>query len=513
MLQLQTAKQPGSQLDLTFQLEAQDVQKTFDRVFSDLATRGQIPGFRPGKAPAAIIKRRYKPEVLRDMFWMQAVEDYVEKELQKEEYDLLGDPEFPDFSEITVEEGAPVEFTLKVTVRPEPELPEYAGLKLYRVPAVVTDEDVDKVIEEMRSAAAKEEAVSDRPVQDGDIVEAEVVMALADAEEPGAPATEVLEIGSGRYQPAIDQALVGNNVGESGEVPVDYPEDHQDENLAGKQGTITATVKSIKVRVLPEVTDEFAQAQGEYENLDDLRAKLAEKLQGDAEKRSAQNLENDALAAVVRDTVIDMPERLVEQVAARSFQSFLGELQQAGLNVEQFAEVAGVDVATMQANERVRAAAGLKVNFAIEALAKAEGIEVSDEALAEEVGLFAAENNLEADFVTQALDLQPEVREQLEGRAKRRLTIAALLAKAEIEEVTAERYAEIQEAERLAREAAAQAAAEAAALEAETEPAAAEDAAANPEPAADVETSEAPATPEPEPAPPAAEDAAEGEAQ
>jgi trigger factor len=473
-LQLLTAKQPGSQLDLTFQLDAQDVQKTFAKVYSELATRGQIPGFRPGKAPAAVIKRRYKSEVLRDMFWMTVVEDYVEKELEKEELEVLGEPEFPDFHEQEVSEDAPVEFTIKVSVKPEPQLPDYSGLKLHRLSAEVTEEQVARVIEDMRNAVATEQPVAGRDtVENGDIVEAEVVVQLAETDEPGEAVLEVFEIGSERYEPAIDEALVGQALESTVELPVEYPEDHEDDELAGKSGTVRATIKSIATRVLPELDDAFAQAQGEYEGLDDLRAKLRANLEAEATRHSHQTLENDALGAVVRGTVIDMPERLVDEVARHSFRSFMAELQQAGLTLEQFEQIATVEDGLLLANERVRAEAGLKVNFALEALAKAEGIEVDDAAVAEETATFAVENALDEDFVTRSLDLQEGFRDQITDRARRRLTIAAVLAKAEIEEVSAERYAEIKEEERQAREAEAVAKAEAeAAAKAEAEAAA-----------------------------------------
>jgi trigger factor len=467
-----------------------------------------------------VIKRRYKPEVLTDMFWMQVVEDYVEKELEKEELEVLGDPEFPDFKEIEVSEDAALEFTIKVMVRPEPELPEYAGLKLHRLSAEVTDEKVAEVIAEMRRTAGKVQPVEGREaVETGDIVRAQVVVQLADAEAPGEPAEEELEIGSGRYQPAIDEAMVGQTVGSTVEVPADYPEDHEDPDLAGKQGLVRATIESISVRVLPELDDAFAQSQGEYENLEALRTQLREKLETDAQRESKQALENDVLGAVVRDTRIELPEKLVQQVASRGFRSFMEELQQAGLSLEQFQEVAGVGQEQLLANELVRAEAGLKVSFTLEALAKAEGVEADDGAIAEEIALFATENNVDEDFLQQSLDLQEGFREQLSDRAKRRLTIAALLAKADIEEVSAERYAEIKATERQAREeataaeaAAAQAAAEAAADSAatETEPLVEEAAVAevgeNPAPAADVETTEHEPAAEEKPA----EDAPEG---
>lgn len=506
-MQLQTEKLPGSQLDLKFQLDKDDVRKAFDKVYSELAQGGAVPGFRPGKAPARLIKRRFKPEILRDMFWMKAVETFVEPELQKEELEVIGDPDFPDFSEIVVAEDEGVEFAIKVTVRPTPELPEYAGMKLNRMDASISDEDVAKVIEQMREAAAKEVDVEDRDtIADGDIVEAEVSVMLEGEEEPRHTSTQKFEIGSGRYQPAIDQEMVGKKIGDAVEVANEYPEDHPDEELAGNKGAIKATIQSIQVKVLPEVNDEFAQAQGEYTDLADLQAKMREKLEKDAATQSKQALENDALSTVVKDTVIDMPESIVDNVARRGYQSFLQDLQSEGLSLDQFKEIANVGDNVLMANERVRAGITLKVEFTLEALAKAEGIEVDDAAVEEEVAQFAAENNLEEKFVRDALDLQEGFREQLEARAQRRLTLQALLNKAEIEDVSRERYQEIKEEERKAEEEKAkreaeeaEAAAAAEAAQAEAEQAEEPAAEAAEEPVAEAaDAAEEPAAQEPE---------------
>jgi trigger factor len=467
-LQLQTSALPGSRLELTFSLEGSEVESVFAKVFNELSQGAAIPGFRKGHAPAHIIRRRTKPEMLRDMAWMRLMEEYVEKELQKEELQVIGEPDFPNFDEIELLEGQPVTFTLTVTVRPKPELPDYSGLKLYRIAAEVSDEQVAEVIEQMREAAGQEVAVEGRDVvEKGDLAEAEVNVLLEGAEEASHVSTQTFEVGSGRYQPAIDEALVGHQVGETVEVPVDYPEDHEVADLAGKQGTIRATIQGLKTKVLPELNDEFAQGQGEYEDLADLQAKMREKLQADAERSSRDTLDNDALGIVVRDTVVDMPEALVHNIAARGYQSFLQDLQREGLSLENFLEITGADESALQRNELVRAEIGLKVDLVLEAVAEAEGVEVGDEAIEEEMALFGAENNLEVDFLRNAMGLQEGFREQLEGRAQRRLTLQALLAKADIEDVSRERYDEIKAEERQAREteAAAKAAEEAAAEE------------------------------------------------
>lgn len=449
-LQLQTVSLPGSQLDMTFQLDDGDVRRAFDKVYSELAQQGSIPGFRPGRAPAAVIKRRFKPEILRDMFWMKAVETFVEPELEKEELKVIGQPDFPDFQEIEVEEGQPVEFTLKITVRPEPELPEYKGLKLHRLPAEVTDEQVAEVLGQMRQAAAKEKPVSDRPVQSGDVVAADLKITLAGQDEPVHESSQQFEVGSGRYTPAIDEALVGHNLDETVTLEHQYPEDHEDEDLAGQQATLSATIEEIRERLLPELDDDFAKTQGEYEGLEQLQGEVRERLEKEAAQRRQEALENDALSAVVRDTKIDLPEMLIDDLARRGFASFAEELQSNGMSVVEFAEIASTDVENLQLNERMRAEVALKVQFALEAIAAAEGVEVDEAALDEEIGLFAAEANVGEDFVRNALDLQEDLRERLEDRATRRLTIQKLLDAAEIEDVTQERYDEIKEQERQA---------------------------------------------------------------
>lgn len=446
-LQLQTARQPGSQLDMTFQLDANDVRRAYDKVYAELGDQ-PVPGFRPGHVPASVIKRRVKPEMLRDMFWMKAMETFVEPELEKEELKVIGQPELPELDQIEVAEGQPVEFTIKVTVRPEPELPEYKGLQLHRMEASVTDEQVAEVIEQMRKAAAKENPVTDRPVQDGDVVTAELSITLAGQEEPVHTSSQNFEVGSGRYTPAIDQELLGHSVDETVTLEHEYPEDHEDEELAGQQATLKVTIEEIRERVLPELDDEFAKSQGEYESLEQLQTEVRERLEKEAAQRSREALENDALAAVVRDTKIDLPEMLVDDLARRGFASFAQELQASGMSLEEFAQMANADIETLQANERMRAELSLKVQFTLSAIAEAESIEVTDEDIEEEIGLFAAEANVDPDYLRQAMAVQEDFQERLNDRAMRRLTLQKLLESAEIKDVGREEYQEIKEQER-----------------------------------------------------------------
>lgn len=461
-MQIQTTKLPGSQMDLTFQLDSQDVQRAFDKVYQELGNQ-PVPGFRPGHVPPAVIRRRFKPEVLREVFWLKAIETFVEPELEKEEWQIIGRPEMPEFEGIEVQEGQGVEFTIKVTVKPQPELPDYKSLKLYRVPPVVTEEQIEEVLEQMRQAAAKEKPVKDRPVQAGDIVSGELKITLAGQEEPIHESSQTLEVGSGRYTPAIDEALLGHQLDETVSLEHEYPEDYEEPELAGQKATITMTIEEIRERQLPPLDDDFARSQGDYENLAALRAAVRERLTQEAEKRSQENLENDALAAILAETKIDLPEILVEELAQRNFESFVEELQANGMSLQEFAQIAQTDAESLQQNARARAELALKVQFILEAIARAEDVKVSEEDIEQELALFAQEANVEENFARQALELQPEFRERLAERAQRRLTIQKILETAVIEDVSEEKYRQIKEQQRQA----AQEKAEAAAKESE----------------------------------------------
>lgn len=490
-LQLQSAKLPGSQLDLTFELDQSDVHRAFDKVYSELGQQ-PMPGFRPGHVPPRIIKRRIKPDVLRDMFWMKAVETFVEPELEKEELKLIGEPEFPKFDEIEVSEDQGVAFTLTVTVQPEPELPEYKGLKLHRLQSAVTDEQVAAGLEQLRQAAGKESPVKDRDtVEKGDLVSAQLKITLAGQDEPVNESSQVFEIGSGRYTPAIDEAMIGQKLDETISLEHTYPEDHEEAELAGQQATLSVTIEEIRQRILPELDDEFAKSQGEYEGLEDLTAQTRERLEKQATQRSREALENDALAAVVRDTKIELPEKLVEGVAQRGFAQFAQELEENGMSVAEFAEIANASPEVLQANERMRAELALKVQFVLGAIAQAEGVEVTDEDLGEEIGLFAVEANASEEYLRQALEVQDEFRERLQDRAMRRLTLRTLIGAAETDEVSQEQYDAIKEQEREAAKAKAEAEAQAAAEAAQAEATAAAEAAAQAEEGAEAPVEEA----------------------
>ncbi len=499
-MQIQTAKLPGSQMDITFQLDSQDVQRAFNKAYQELGSQ-PVPGFRPGHVPPAVIRRRFKPEVLREMFWLKAIETFVEPELEKEEWQIIGRPEMPEFEELEVQEGQGVEFTIKVTVKPQPELPDYKNLKLYRVPPVVTEEQIDEVLEQMRQAAAKEKPVKDRPVQAGDLVSGELKITLAGQEEPIHESSQTLEVGSGRYTPAIDEALLGHHLDETITLEHEYPEDYEEPELAGQKATLTMTIEEIRERQLPALDDEFARSQGDYEDLAALRAAIRERLQQEAEKRCQENLENDALAAILADTKIDLPEILVEELAQRNFESFVEELQENGMSLQEFAQIAQTDVESLQQNARVRAEIALKVQFILEAIARAEDVTVSEEDIEQELALFAQEANVEESFVRQALEVQPNFRERLEDRALRRLAIQKIIESAVIEDVSEEQYQQIKEEQRKAAQEKAEAAAkEREGKEEETEAA---QAAESPE---STETAE-PAAAEAEPAPEAPDEA------
>ncbi|MFP3904133.1 MAG: trigger factor, partial [Armatimonadota bacterium] len=443
-----TKKQlPGSELEVQVQLEAGEVDGAYDKIYQEISDQGGIPGFRPGHVPPIIIRRRVGEEDLQEMAWMRLVEEHYPKIIEEHEVEPIDDPTFPDLEELGLQEGEPLEFTFNIVVRPVPEMEQYKGIRVIKPGAEVTDEDVDNAIEQMRQSAAEEIKPDRDAVSEGDIVTADLKVQLEDDDEPLSQAEQEFEIGSGRYDPPIDEKLIGRLVGQTVEIEHEYPEDYDDDDLAGQKATITVTIKELRERLVPDLDDEFAQQEG-FEDLEDLKETVREQVQRDLQRNAREEAENSALANILAGTTIDLPDRLVEQAAASEFENFQAELQREGLDMESFTEITGASEAEVRENERTRARAALKLNFVLSEIQKREEIEVEEEDLDQEIERFADSTGSDVDFVRQALELQDGLEDQLRERALRTKILDFILENAEVEEIPRDEWEEAKEAER-----------------------------------------------------------------
>ena len=452
---------PGSRVELKLQASAEDVDEAYGRVFQELSDQGGIPGFRTGKAPPVIIRRRYEQDMLRELAWVRLIEEHYPTIVEDEKLEPLEDPVFPDLENLDFGENKPVAFSITLTVRPHPTIEQYKGLHIFKPSAEVTEKDIEEILEAFREREADDVEADREEVAEGDLVTATLRVVPDGAEEPLTEGEQDFVVGSDRYAPAMDQEMIGKKIGDTVSIEYEYPEDHEDAELAGKNTTVSATIDQIMERKLPELDDEFAATQGDFETLEELTEALREQLTRQFEQQARQEAENNALAAILAGTQIDLPESLVESAADDSFDNFQANLEREGLSLQAFTEIAQVEEDELRANETARAEASLKLHFALDEIRHLEELEVDEEDFEAEIARFAESAGVDADFVRQSLQLQEGLEEQLRERAMRNKIINFIVENSEIEEVAQEEYEAVKKREREKLEQQAAAAAEA----------------------------------------------------
>jgi trigger factor len=484
-------------------LDKGEVNNAFGRTYQQLSERGGIKGFRPGKVPRKILDRYYEEDVIRAFTYEDLVQDRLGKAMEEQELrpidqldikhgappedddqlaetikaglvekdedegdeDDVSDGETPAddaegdaegdadqspeealeevLDDVPLREGEPFEFYVTFTAQPRPELPDLSGLTLKRPVSEVTDEEIDERIEELRQVNAEEVETDREQIAEGDLVVADLKIVLEDedADEVDARQEEIV-IGQRDYIGDIDEAMVGHEPGDIVEIEYTFDEDHPELSLAGRTARVIAEIDSFSARELPELSDEFAQSVGDYEGLDDLRGSIREQLQNAREEEAQRELRSQVLRHIVRNTQVELPEQFIEEATERGLEGRRQELQQAGMSVEEYLELRDLDEEQLQEDERRAAIESLKLQFALQALAQEREIEVSDADLTAELQRIAADAGGDLEFVQQAAMLQPNFMEDVRDRVVRRRLLEDIAASAEIEDVTAEEYAE-----------------------------------------------------------------------
>ena len=447
-MQVYKVQFPGCKVELRLLFEADEIDNVYARVYQELSDRGGIRGFRPGKAPTKIIRRNYDDEIIQQMTWMELIQQHCDNIIEEKGLEPVEDPVFPDLEQLRLAENKPLAFTISLIVRPIPEIRQYKGIRIFKPSTEVTEEDMDDELGELQRNAAEEVKPDRDEVIEGDMVTATVTLTPAGADEPLGEADEEFEVGSERYTPPIDTEMIGKKIGDAVAVEHTYPEDYKDPEFAGKNVVVSATIREIAELKLPEINDEFAADQGEFANLDELKATLREQVATGLRKRADAEAENYALAAIMAHTQIDLPESLVTRLAARSFEQFSADLEREKLSVETFADIAQTTEEDIRADQRARAAASLKLSLILEEIQRREEIEIDDEDFDAAVTGFAEQIGAAEDFIRRSMAVQEGLEEQLRDRALREKTIRFILDNCEVEEVPRGEYEEVKERER-----------------------------------------------------------------
>jgi trigger factor len=400
---------------LTVEADAEAVAKALDQAFKKVVKKVAVPGFRKGKVPRAIFEKRFGVEALyQDALDILLPETYEEavKETGIEPVDR------PEIEIEQLEKGKSFIYKATVTVKPEVKLGEYKGLEVPEKDFSVKPEDVDAELERMRKQQGQLVAVEDGTVENGDrvIIDFEGFID-GEAFEGGKAEKYTLEVGSGTFIPGFEDQLVGMKPGEEKDVDVTFPENYHAEELAGKPATFKVKLHEIKRLNLPALDDEFAQDVSEFDTLDELKADIEKKLKEQKDREKESYIRNELVELAAENAEVEIPAVMIENEIDQMLRQFEQRLMMQGLNLELYARFTGQDVEAIKEQFKGDAEKKVKANLVLEAIAKAENIEVTEADIEEEIQDMAKQMEREADEVRRILEAQgamDSVKEQVQ---------------------------------------------------------------------------------------------------
>jgi len=386
---------------LTVEIPTEDVEKAENDVYMRQRSKIDLPGFRKGHAPKALIEKTYG----KGIFMEDAVNDIVPDAYEKAVTEAENEHNFkvvsyPEIEYTQVEVGKPVIFTATVAKKPEVKLGNYKGLKVESPAAEVTDEDVQKAIEAEAEKNATYAPVEDRAVAEGDQVTLDFLGKTDGVAFPGGEGTDYpLVIGSHSFIEGFEEQLVGMNNGETKDIEVTFPEEYHEKSLAGKPATFTCTIKAIKAKNIPAIDDEFAAEVSDFDKLEDYKADLKKKLTERKEAEAKRAKEDALLAEVVKGAEMDIPELMITGEARMAVNEFAQRLQSQGLNMQQYMQYTGQSEQDLIDSQKENAKKQIESRLVLEAIVAAENIEATDEDLEKKYEEMAKQYGLEIEKI------------------------------------------------------------------------------------------------------------------
>ena len=391
---------------LTFEVSVDDFEKAIDRAYNKNKNKFNIPGFRKGKAPKAIVIKNYTKAVFYDDALNDVLPGAYEAALKESGLDVVARPEF-DVEEI--KDGEPVVFTALVTTKPEVKLGDYKGIEVEKVDYTVTDEDVDKDIESVRSRNARVVTVDDRAVQSGDIAVIDFEGFVDDVPfEGGKGENYELEIGSNTFIPGFEDQIIGAKVDDLIDVNVTFPEEYHAEDLKGKPAVFKVKVNEIKVRELPELDDDFASEVSEFDTLADYKADVRAKLEEKAKENAEAKIQDAVIEKAIENAEFDVPDAMIEYQIDMIVNDMAQRLSYQGMNLDMYMQYTGQTMETMREAYRDQATKQVNASLVIDAVSAAEGIEISPEELELNLVDMSKKYNMELDKLKELIS-EPEM--------------------------------------------------------------------------------------------------------
>lgn len=421
-------KKEGNKVTFKLTVDNDKFEGAVTKAYNKNKGKFNIPGFRKGKAPKQIIESQYG----KGVFYNDAIDmlfpEIYPSALDELNIDPIDRPDL-DIEEISKDNG--LVMVVNVEVKPEFELGSYKGIEIAKPDYTVNEDEVTLRLDEMRNKASRLVDVEGRAIENGDntVIDFEGFVDGV-AFEGGKGEDYSLVIGSNTFIPGFEEQLIGKNKGEEVEVNVEFPAEYHAENLAGKPATFKVVIKNVQSKELPELNDEFAADTTEFNTLEELKSDLKAKVEEEAKNRADAEMRNSLVEKISEGTEVEVPNAMVETQINNMLMELNYQLQYQGLQLEQLLQMTGRSIEDLRNEKREEATKLVKSSLILEAIAKAENIEVSEADVEAEVEKMAKMYNMEVEKIKSVM--RPTDLEDIKGQLKIRKTIDSLVDSAKL---------------------------------------------------------------------------------
>ena len=384
-----------SMAKLTIEVAADEFEAALNKAYQKSKNKINLPGFRKGKAPRAMIEKMYGAGIFVEDAANIIIPDAYDSAAKESELEIVAQPEI---AVEQAEKGKPFIFTATVAIKPDVTLGDYKGIEVEKKEAEVSEDEISAEIDRVRESNARMITIDDRATQDGDTVVIDFDGYVDGEQFEGGKAEDyTLVLGSHSFIDNFEDQLVGKNIGDDVEVNVTFPEQYQAEELQGKPALFKVKIKEIKVKELPELDDDFAQDVSECDTLDAYKEEVKSKLVKTKEDDIKREKEDAVIEKIIENATMEIPEQMVDAQTRQMTQEFAQRLQSQGLSLEQYMQFTGLTPQKMQEELKPQALKRIQSRLVLEAVVEAEKIEATQEDIEKEIENMAKMYQMEAD--------------------------------------------------------------------------------------------------------------------
>lgn len=368
---------------ITIEVAPEEFEKAMVGAYQKQKNKISVPGFRKGKVPMAFLEKAYGPEMFYEEAANTCIQDAYPREMADSDLEIVSRPVV---DVVQMEKGKPFIFTAEVALKPEVTLGDYKGIEVEKIQVEVTDEDMEAELKRVQQQNSRTIEVTDRPAE----LEDEVTIDFEGfvdgvAFEGGKGSDYPLKLGSHSFIDTFEDQLVGKNIGDEVEVNVTFPEEYQAEDLAGKPAMFKVSIKGIKATELPELNDEFASEASEFDTMEEYKEDIRKTLLVKKETEAKREKEANVIDKIVENASMEVPDAMIEMMQEQMIDEFAQRLNYQGLNIEQYLQFTGSDMNAMKEQCKPEALRRIQSRLVLEAISKAEAIEVTQEDMDKEL--------------------------------------------------------------------------------------------------------------------------------